>query len=503
VTAQLQEANDVLNSLVPANSANVRKTSYSIAGLYAKFSSTKLKSSLPHLNEEYFRQLVHELHIICNVESQACPLCDLWDSTDCGETLDTDVYARCHAHFRTKELQMKAYYNFMSELGSDSFGKHALGKILSGALIVFDFGQLNPSSKRHKDGAMHFWLKRKDIEVRSVPFHYVGDDAKYQPASVAFAVSCIRHCVNVEELKHLELLVFFSDGGSKEFNSDLVAMLPVLESELNKRIIWNYWASNHGAGVSDTDQQNARSSLKTELPERKVINDTAQIVDIIAKKQPGANVFDASSFPRSITSAHLPNTTGISEFHCFLVDKGNIIGYHDSWLYINGRNFSVSSKILSNSQLFLKARHDAGLNVFYCELCDWYYVESHPCKANTSITDQIVLVEKKEECKEVEHKESKHSKKKHEKKGKKRKSRDEMVNRLVQVWYSDEERKLFRYFKGKVIKDKGNDRYTVEWKDKRRKIEKVKLTHEHMTESETDEDRWHFITEEEYDRSGT
>src|SRR3990167_7778920 len=98
---------------------------------------------------------------------------------------------------------------------------------------------------------MHFWLSSAG-SLRSVPFHFIGDDASEQPASVAFAIECIRRAVLEDEIKDLELLAFFSDGGSKEFNSDLISMIPLLETELKMKLSWNYFASNHGAGVSDS-----------------------------------------------------------------------------------------------------------------------------------------------------------------------------------------------------------------------------------------------------------
>jgi hypothetical protein len=92
-----------------------------------------------------------------------------------------------------------------------------LGDSYSGAVIVFDFGQLDPSTKRHKDGVLHFWLAPElgCENLRSIPFHYLGGEASDQPASVAFAVDCIKHAATQLEVKDLNLLVFFSDGGPK------------------------------------------------------------------------------------------------------------------------------------------------------------------------------------------------------------------------------------------------------------------------------------------------
>jgi hypothetical protein len=386
-TAQLQDANSILNTIVPANSAHLRKATYSIIGLYRRYAAD-LKSPLPPLNEEYFRKLVHELGIICNVESQACPLCDLWESSNNGLSLSADIYGKCQAHFRTVQLQRDSYYNFLHELQQGTLGLKMLGDSYSGAVIVFDFGQLDPSTKRHKDGVLHFWLAPElgCENLRSIPFHYLGGEASDQPASVAFAVDCIKHAATQLEVKDLNLLVFFSDGGPKEFNSDLIACLPMLEKKIGKRIIWNYWAANHGAGVADTDQQNARESLNAALPEKKVINDTSIMIEILAKNQPGAKFFDATSFSRSIDVPALPKVSGISLYHCFKVADGSVVGFHDSWTLSHERDFSLSCKVPSNQQEYLKARHDAGMGVSHCKLCDVYYVDRHSCKrSNDSV----------------------------------------------------------------------------------------------------------------------
>jgi hypothetical protein len=378
-TAQLQDANAVLNSLVPANSAHVRKTNFSLIGLYRKYVE-RLNSSYGVLNEDYFRRLVHELHIICNVEAFPCALCKLWNSTNFGSTLSAEIYAICQSHFRTMNLQTEAYYNFLDELSRGCFGERMFGTTYSGALIVFDFGQLDPSTQRHKDGVMHFWLSDSAGSIRSVPFHFIGGEASEQPASVPFAVECIKRAALEIEIKELKLLVFFTDAGPKEFSSDMISMIPLLETELEKKISWNYFASNHGAGVSDSDQQNARSSLQSALPERKVINNTSTIIEILKSKQPGAKFVDATTFPRTISAPHLVGVSGISHYHCFNVENGAIMGYEDSWNLSNPKNFSIPSKSLSKQQQLLKARYDANLGVSYCQRCSVYYLEAHKCK---------------------------------------------------------------------------------------------------------------------------
>jgi hypothetical protein len=380
-TAQLQDANAVLNRLVPANSAHVRKSYYSIIGLYRKYVEL-VNSPFPPLSEDYFRQLVRELHIICHVEAPPCTLCNLWNSTNCGASLSADIYARCEAHFRTMKMQVDSYYNFMDELQRGRFGERMFHSVHPGALIVFDFGQLDPSTKRHKDGVMHFWLapEGEGSDVRSIPFHFIGDEASEQPASVAFAIDCIKRAAQEEVAKDLELLVFFSDGGKKEFNSDLIASLPQLEHDLGKMISWNYWASNHGAGVADTDQQNARESLKSALSEKKVINEASAIVKILQERQPNAKFFDASSFRRDKSVCSLADVRGINNYHCFRVENGDVVGYEDSWTMANRRVFSRKMKHLTPQQEYLKSRYDSGLDAKYCKQCDEYYVDAHSCK---------------------------------------------------------------------------------------------------------------------------
>lgn len=395
-TVQLQEANSILNKLVPANSAHVRKTSMSITGLYKKYCDD-LDSAFPPLGEEYFRKYVHELHIRFHVEAQACALCDLWTESDCGGTLSAEVYAKCQVHRRTIELQKKSYYHWMEELRDGKFGQKMCAEVYTGALIVFDFGQLDPSTKRHKDGAMHVWLAPANgsTDLRSIPFHYIGGEASDQPASVAFAVDCIRHAAVQDDLRNLGLLVFFSDGGAKEFNSDLISCLPSLEAELEKKIHWNYWAANHGAEVSDFDQQNARRALRSALPEKKVINDTATMIEILKQKQPGAKFFDASQFRRDIAIRSLCNATGISQYHYFRVENDSIIGFQDGWTSVGRRNFSHPLKQPSQQQDLLKARHDAGLGVSFCKSCDKYYVDKHTCKRKKEEESEKVLTESK------------------------------------------------------------------------------------------------------------
>ena len=510
ITAQLSEANTVLNNLVTANSAHVRKTNYCIIGLYRKYLST-LNSNLPPLSEDYFRKLVHELHIVFNVESQSCSLCDLYNSTNFGSSLSSEQYGICVSHFRTKMLQVDAYYNFMEELKNGKFGKLMFGRIYSGSLIVFDFGQLDPSTKRHKDGQLHFWLCSGDGRtLKSLPIHYIGDDSSDQPASVGFVVGCLRHASLLEEIKNLELLVFFTDGGVKEFNSDLISLLPILEKELNKKISWNYWASNHGAGVSDTDQQNARSTLKAELPERKTINDSSTMVNIINEKQLGALAVDASSFPRQleISPPTLPNTNGISQYHCFNVEDNYVIGFENSYNLSKRRNFSLPFKILSKQQQFFKERFEAGLGAFFCESCDWYYVDKHKCKLDKDLSDEKTSNKVKEEKKM-----KKHKKKKKKNKNKKKKKMNEVENvqeqekllkrtldeelnmklgKRVKVWFRSGNSEKGYTTIGEVIEEDGNN-CTIQWDNRKKPEKNIILEEKNRTNDKNNDERWDYV----------
>lgn len=129
-------------------------------------------------------------------------------------------------------------------------------------MIVADFTLLSPSTSRHQDLIMHVYFHDPDTAsgLNSVSLHWVGDQGEKNDG--IFVINCLRDLVKMEFLKDFNLTVVYSDGGSKHFKLGLLMdYLVDFEKESGRRIIWNFFPSNHGAGAADGDGQIATKVL--------------------------------------------------------------------------------------------------------------------------------------------------------------------------------------------------------------------------------------------------
>lgn len=94
--------------------------------------------------------------------------------------------------------------------------------------------------------------------------------------------------LSVVDIAKDSLIVIFSDNGPKEFNSQMISWLPVLESKLNedvavkKKIVYNFFCENHGGSSCDGDGNNARRVLNNYQRDNDVqLETTEDIVEIV------------------------------------------------------------------------------------------------------------------------------------------------------------------------------------------------------------------------------
>jgi hypothetical protein len=69
------------------------------------------------------------------------------------------------------------------------------------------------------------------------------------------------------------------------------------------------------------------------------------------------------------------------------------------------------------------------------------------------------------------------------------KEKTELINNRVNVWFNDKN----KYFRGRIIKDIGDDKYQVLYEDKREGVEEVELKMINMTRERNNTERWNII----------
>lgn len=382
-TAQLADTFDKLEQLVPTNSAHEKKTPYGIDDLYIQYQDLPHDAQWTPLNKEYFRQLVHGLHVRLHSIPQYCPLHQLWKASDSGKTLTPTENANCQKHIQFYERQLKAYMNFKDELRNGTFGTAMFSKPSTGFLFVIDFVLLSPSTTRHADCVIHVYgpPTRDSTALTAHSFQFIGRDTSQQPHNAAFTFYAIREISKLPEFEQAQLHVYFSDGGPKEFNSELMSALPLYEREWGirtkdntKRVVWNYFAANHGAGAADSDGNHVRKLLQTTQVTERPINSATQMAEIASSVRNTTGV-DASEFSTTLTTEKFPDPTGISNYHCFLVEDGNVFGYEDSLVHSGGRNFSQSKKTKRQESLQEQEAH--GVQMYTCPYCGIKYKSQH------------------------------------------------------------------------------------------------------------------------------
>jgi hypothetical protein len=289
-TKQLGEAYGAITEFVPMNSAMKRSTQKTIKEIYGKY---VLLPNLKHkpVNEEYFRQLVHELKVKIECDPQRCLYHSLWRTNGDGLRLGKELYNKCATHFKIYHCQSQAYYNFKIELASGKFGHKMFDVSHAGHLLIADFVQLDPSSSRHKDCIVHIYGPPADSTpdtVTSIAVHYIGDDNSIQPNNTSFAKNALLDACRVVDISKDSLIVIFSDNGPKEFNSDMIGWLPKFEEELNrgsavrKKVVYNFFCENHGGSSCDGDGNNARRVLSDHQRNKDVqLETTGEIVDVV------------------------------------------------------------------------------------------------------------------------------------------------------------------------------------------------------------------------------
>jgi hypothetical protein len=311
------------------------------------------------------------------------------------ENLDEKRLLKCLLHQYILDHQKKAYLSDKDELKKKKLGARLLGQsYANAALVVTDYTLLSPSTSRHQDMIFHVYQADNFGGLKSSVHHFVGEHDQKNNAS--FSIDGLKQFVKVEPLKSCDLIVFFSDGGPKHYKLGVIMDCVVeIEKETGKKIVWNFFASNHGGGAADGDGQTAQRQLAYHVKHNSEIlnNMTDKIVSLINKIK-SHYATNAKDF-RKYTDLSQHEMKGIKKKHCFIVKDGHAVGFSNSmslsdptvytYTPIDHPEWYVHPAPVAGSrtQEALKIRAITDSSVKRCDKCDYYYMKVHKkCHTN-------------------------------------------------------------------------------------------------------------------------
>lgn len=180
-TDNLKLAYDLIQELIPLNSAHVRITTDNIKQLYENYLKSLPSEIVLPLGPYYFRRLLREMSVKRVKCIMQCKYCFIFKTQ---QDLSEKKLLKCLFHQHILSCQKQSYLSDKEELKSNILGKRSLGKAYTKAVMVItDFTLLTPSTTRHQDMIFHVYKSDNHKNLNSRVIHYVGEHEQKNNAS--------------------------------------------------------------------------------------------------------------------------------------------------------------------------------------------------------------------------------------------------------------------------------------------------------------------------------
>jgi hypothetical protein len=385
VTMQLGVAKGIIEQVVPMNSAHIQKYATTDEDLYKKYKEFLPPNTTP-LGEDAFYELVKEMKLKKVDTIQQCKYCfDLTKAEITAERL-----SKCLLHVQILELQKRAYFLDKEELANGTFGKRIFGQNYTGCMLLIDFTQLDPSTSRHRDFIGHEYTHYDTIKLWSHAYHLIGEPEEREKMS--FVVEQLKNRFAVYSKLKYDLVVVYSDGEFK--TAMMMDFLVELQREYEIKIVYNFFASNHGGCVYDADGNTANIFLKNYVKNNSesLDNKTDLIVRLVGEIK-NHEALKKSESRKSYSDLEVKKMEGIDDKHCFTVTDKYAIGYMDSFNFSDLTIYTYSpvnhpewcvhplpNSAAKTDQFSLKQRKMNGEAISHCAQCDFYFIKQHSIK---------------------------------------------------------------------------------------------------------------------------
>jgi hypothetical protein len=393
-TDNLKLAYEIVDELIPLNSVHVRITTATTKQLYQDYISSLPPEIVIPLGPAYFRRMLREMttrHVKCIMQCKYC-----FDYKNQHKIEDEERLLKCLLHQHILGHQKKAYLADKVEIKENKLGMRVFGKPFpKAALVITDFTLLSPSTSRHQDMIFHIYKSDHHGGLTSSVIHYVGEDDQKNNAS--FSIDGLKEVVHNDLLNYCDLIVFYSDGGPKHYKLGVIMDCMVeIEKEKGVKLVWNFFASNHGGGAADGDGQTAQRHLARYVKHNREIlnNNTDKVVSLI--NQIKSHYASSAKEFRKYTNVSEHEMKGIKKKHCFIVKDGHAVGFTDSMNLSDPTVFTYTPidhpewfvhpapVAGSRTQDALKIRSATDPHIKHCTKCDYYYIKEHKkCRNNT------------------------------------------------------------------------------------------------------------------------